>query len=68
MTYKTLETTLEPDGRVLLSAEELPIHPVRVLVTFLDPDEEASLSQPGDYLDRLTDYEERLSRGEIRWQ
>ncbi len=67
MVYPTLEGVLHPDGRVSLPAEQLPDHPVRVLVTILDDDEQA-LAEPGDYLERLTDYEERLARGEIRWQ
>lgn len=68
MTRKTLETVLHPDGRVTLPPAGLPDHPVRVFVTFLEPDEEAALAEPGDYLEQLTDYEERLARGEIRWQ
>jgi hypothetical protein len=68
MRYKTLQAVLHPDGRVTLPPAELPNHPVRVIVTFLEPDEEAALSEPGDYLEQLTDYEERLARGEIRWQ
>jgi hypothetical protein len=31
-------------------------------------DEEESLSELGDYWIQLTDYEERLARGEIQWQ
>jgi hypothetical protein len=68
MSHKTLETVLHPDGRVSLPSTELPDHPVRVMVTFLETDEAAALSEPGDYLEQLTDYEERLARGEIRWQ
>ena len=30
--------------------------------------EEIALSELGDYLEQLTDYEERLARGEIHWQ
>lgn len=67
MTYKTLEATLNPDGRLELSKSELPDRPVRVMVTFLEV-ADISLTEPGDYLERLTDYEERLARGEIRWQ
>jgi hypothetical protein len=37
------------------------------MVTILDADEEVLLAEPGDYLARLTDYEERLARGEIQW-
>ncbi len=68
MVHKTLDAVLQPDGRVSLPQDQLPAHPVRVLVTFLEPDEERALSEPGDYLERLTEYEERLARGEIRWQ
>jgi hypothetical protein len=67
MVYRTLEGTLHPDGRILLSEGELPPKPVRVLVTLLD-DEDSGLLELGDYLDQLNDYEERLARGEIRWQ
>jgi hypothetical protein len=68
MIYKTLEGVLKPDGQLLLPREELPEHSVRVMVTFLESDEEAGLCEVGDYLDCLTDYEERLERGEIQWQ
>ena len=68
MTYKTLEGVLHPDGKVILPPAELPDHPVRVMVTILGGDDEDRLSEPGDYLERLTEYEERLTRGEIRWQ
>jgi hypothetical protein len=68
MTYRTLEGVLHPDGKVTLAPADLPEHPVRVMVTILDPGEETVLSEPGDYLARLTEYEERLARGEIRWQ
>ena len=69
MIYKTLEGTMDPDGRVALPPGELPEHPVRVMVTILEGGaEEAALTEPGDYLDQLMDYEERLARGEIQWQ
>jgi hypothetical protein len=68
MTYRTLEGVLHPDGKVTLSPAELPGHPVRVMVTILEPDEETALADMGDYLEKLTDYEERLARGEIQWQ
>jgi hypothetical protein len=68
MTYKTLEGVLHPDGRVTLPPAALPDRPVRVMVTLLDTDEDAALAEPGDYLEQLTDYEERLAREEIRWQ
>ncbi len=44
------------------------IIPCGVMVTILESGEEEALSELGDYLDRLTDYEERLARGEIQWQ
>jgi hypothetical protein len=69
MIYKTLEGVLHPDGKLTLSAAELPDRPVRVMVTLLEANNaDATLTEPGDYLDRLTDYEERLARGEIQWQ
>jgi hypothetical protein len=68
MIYKTLDGVLNPDGRMELPPNELPEHPVRVMITILEGSEEAALSEPGDYLDQLTDYEERLARGEVQWQ
>ena len=68
MVYKTLQGVLNPDGRVVLPPDELPKHPVRVMVTILEGGEQSALSEVGDYLDQLTDYEERLARGEIQWQ
>ena len=68
MTHKTVEAILQPDGHVLLPREDLPDHPARILVTFLEREDETGLSEPGDYLEQLTDYEERLARGEIKWQ
>ncbi|HEX5447439.1 MAG TPA: hypothetical protein VFW87_26730 [Pirellulales bacterium] len=68
MVYRTLETTLGPDGRLELSPNELPEHPVRVMVTILEGNEDRELSEMGDYCGRLADYEDRLARGEIQWQ
>jgi len=68
MIHKTLEGVLHPSGRLTLPLDQLPDHSGRVLVTLLEDREEAALVEPGDYLDRLTDYEERLARGEIQWQ
>src|SRR5262249_49358334 len=48
MTYRALTGMLHPDGRVSLSDEDLPHHPVQVMVTLLEPDEATSLSQSGD--------------------
>jgi hypothetical protein len=68
MTYKTHEGVLHPDGRVRLPPEVWPQRPVRVLVTILEEAADEGLAEPGDYLEQLTGYEERLARGEIRWQ
>jgi hypothetical protein len=68
MIYKTVEGILHPDGRVSLPPEELPDHAVNVMITILESAEDSMLSEPGDYLTHLTDYEERLARGEIQWQ
>ena len=68
MIYKTLEGVLNPDGQVILPREELPEHSVRVMVTIMESADDAALSEMGDYLDRLKDYEERLERGEVQWQ
>ena len=60
MTYRTVESVLNPDGRLAPPSEELPEHPVRVMVMILErEDEEGILAEPGD---------DRLARGEIRWQ
>jgi hypothetical protein len=67
MVYRTLEGVLHPDGTVVLPADELPRTPVRVMVTILEEEEETLLTEPGDYLAELEQYEERLARGEIRW-
>jgi hypothetical protein len=68
MSFRTLETTLQPDGRLTLPQSELPSKPVRVMVTVLDADEDARLADLGDYNAALTDYEARLARGEVQWQ
>jgi hypothetical protein len=68
MIYRTIEGVLNPDGRMVLPPDQLPEHPVRVMVTILEGGGEDELSELGDYLDQLTDYEERLARGEIQWQ
>lgn len=67
MTYRTVEGTLHPNGTIALPAELVPDHPVRVMVTLLE-NEDVSLAEPGDYHECLSEYEERLARGEIQWQ
>ena len=68
MTYKTLEGVLNPDGHMVLPPSQLPDHPVRVMVTILEGPEDDTLSELRDCLDQLTDYEERLARGEVQWR
>ena len=68
MTYRTLEGVLHPDGKVTLAPADLPGRPVRVMVTILEPEEETELSDVGDYLEKLSEYEKKLARGEIHWQ
>lgn len=68
MTYKTVQGVLHPDGTLSLPHEELPNHDVPVMITILEQSEESLLSEPGDYLNQLTAYEERLARGDIQWQ
>jgi hypothetical protein len=68
MTYKTVPGTLNPDGTLILPGEHLPAHAVPVMVTILEPEDAGSLAELGDYQQELLDYEERLARGEIRWQ
>ena len=68
MTFRTVETVLQPDGRLTLAAGQLPARPVRVMVTVLEADEDSQLADLGDHHATLTDYEDRLARGEIQWQ
>jgi hypothetical protein len=68
VTFRTLETVLQPDGRLSLPAAELPTRPVRVMVTLIGTDADDGLTDLGDYSTTLADYEERLARGEIQWR
>jgi hypothetical protein len=68
MVYRTIEGILRPDGTVTLPSGEMPTQPVRVMVTILEEDADATLLQPGDYLEQLSDYEDRLARGDIKWR
>lgn len=68
MIFKTVQGVLHPDGSVSLPGGELPDHDVDVMITILESSEDAMLSEVGDYLNQLSDYEERLARGEIQWQ
>jgi hypothetical protein len=66
--YKTVKGVLHPNGTLSLTGEGIPDHPVPVIVTIMEPDEAESPVEVGDYLTTLTDYEDRLARGEIMWQ
>ncbi len=68
MVHSTIEGILQPNGHLELPQGKIPSHPVRVLVTILEESEAEALTNIGDYLDCLTDYEERLARGEIQWR
>jgi len=59
---------MDPDKRVNLPREELPQCHVLVHVTFLEPADEATLAEPGDYLQQLEAYEQRLAKGQVQWQ
>jgi hypothetical protein len=63
-----VQGVLHPNGTLSLPAEDLPDHAVPVMVTIMESDEAESPVDPGDYLTTLTEYEERLARGEIQWQ
>jgi hypothetical protein len=68
MTYKTVQGVLHPNGTLSLTADDMPDHSVPVMVAIMESDETESPVDLGDYLTTLTDYEERLARGEIKWQ
>jgi hypothetical protein len=54
-----------------LEGGRMPDHDTPVLVTFLEDElerEGVQLGDVGDYADTLSDYEERLARGEIQWK
>lgn len=68
MILKTICGTLTPDGHLTVSKDDLPLEPVSVMVTLLPRSAETFLSEVGDYRASLCDYEERLARGEIKWQ
>ena len=68
MTYKTVQGVLHPNGMLTVTGEQLPDHPVAVMVTILEQIGEESLTDLGDYQEQLLEYEERLARGEVQWQ
>ena len=69
MIYKTLEGVLSPDGHVSLPPGGAPsAFSPRDGHNIGEQRRGCALSEVGDYLDRLKDYEEQLARGEIQWQ
>ena len=70
MAHTTLDGTLQPDGTVILDLEgiDLPNQPLHVLVTILEPTEQELLTDVGDYLEQLENYEDQLAAGKIQWQ
>ncbi len=67
MAYRTVESILHPDSHLTLPPSELPRHPVRVMVTILEEDDEDTLADIGDYSESLADYEKLLAQGSIQW-
>lgn len=49
MAYRTLETVLHPDSHLTLPAEELPLRPVRVMVTILEDAETDTLASDPEH-------------------
>lgn len=70
--YRTIEGILNPDGKLELKEAISLDYPIRVMVTLLEAErkvsQELDLSEVGDYLHHLTDYEEKLARGEVKWK
>jgi len=67
---RTFRGWIRKDGRVELEEDRIPDHDAPVLVTFLEDDfegERARLTALGDYASDLSDYEDRLARGEVEW-
>lgn len=44
MVYRTLQTVLYPDSHLSLPSAELPLRPVRVMVTILEPDDATTVT------------------------
>ena len=67
---KTVKGIIRPNGKIDLDDFEIPQFPIRVMVTILDEDlsKESKLSEVGDYLERLENYEEALAKGQVQWK
>ena len=67
---KTVKGIIRPNGKIDLDDFEIPKFPIRVIVTILDEDlsKESKLSEVGDYLEQLENYEEALAKGQVQWK
>ncbi len=67
---KTVKGIIRPNGKIDLDDFEIPQFPIRVIVTILDEDlsKESKLSEVGDYLEQLENYEEALTKGQVQWK
>lgn len=65
---KTVKGIIRPNGKIDLDDFEIPQFPIRVIVTILDEDlsKESKLSEVGDYLEQLENYEESLAKGQVQ--
>ena len=71
--HKIVDSTkgiIRPNGKIDLDDFEIPQFPIRVIVTILDEDlsKESNLSEVGDYLEQLENYEEALAKGQVQWK
>lgn len=67
MAYRTLDSVLHPDSHLTLPASELPLRPIRVMVTIMEEDDTEELADVGDYDETLSEYEKLLQQGTIQW-
>ncbi len=67
MAYRTLDSVLHPDSHLTLPASELPLRPIRVMVTIMEEDDADELADVGDYDETLSEYEKLLQQGAIQW-
>ena len=67
---KTVKGIIRPNGKIDLDDFEIPQFPIRVIVTILDEDlsKESKLSEVGNYLEQLENYEESLVKGQVQWK
>lgn len=67
MAYRTIDSVLHPDSHLTLPASELPLRPIRVMVTIMEEVETDELAEVGDYEETLLEYETLLEQGAIQW-